>query len=67
MENAGLVKHVLDTQADKDRVGMVTKEVLAAYGCDSLTFTKTDKKVVDDDGNEFDVWIVEFISANGEE
>lgn len=67
LENAGLVKHVLDTQADKDRVGMVTKEVLAAYGCDSLTFTKTDKKVVDDDGNEFDVWIVEFISANGEE
>ena len=66
LENAGLVKHVLDTQADKDRVGMVTKEVLATYGCDSLTFTKTDKKVIDDDGNELDVWIVEFISSNDE-
>ena len=52
LENAGLVKHVLDTQADKDRVGMVTKEVLAAYGCNSLTFTKTDKTAADEDGNE---------------
>ena len=66
LENAGLVKHVLDTQADKDRVGMVTKEVLAAYGCNSLTFTKTDKTVADEDGNELDVWIVEFISSNDE-
>lgn len=66
LENAGLVKHVLDTQADKDRVGMVTKEVLAAYGCNSLTFTKTDKTAADEDGNELDVWIVEFISSNDE-
>ena len=66
LENAGLVKHVLDTQADKDRIGMVTKEVLAAYGCDSLTFTKTDKKVADENGNELDVWIVEFISSDDE-
>lgn len=45
---------------------MVTKEVLAAYGCNSLTFTKTDKTAADEDGNELDVWIVEFISSNDE-
>ena len=67
LENAGLVKHVLDTQKDQNREGMITKEVLAAYGCDSLTFTKTDKKVVEEDGSEFDVWIVEFIASNDED
>ena len=46
---------------------MITKEMLEAYGCDSLTFTKTNKRAVDEDGNELDVWIVEFISSNDEE
>ena len=64
---AGLVTAVPDTQKDKDRLGMITKEMLEAYGCDSLTFTKTDRKALDEDGNELDVWLVEFISANNEE
>lgn len=46
---------------------MITKEMLEAYGCDSLTFTKTNKKAADEDGNELDVWIVEFISSKDEE
>lgn len=60
---SGLVTPVPDTQKDKDRIGMITKEMLAAYGCDSLTFTKTNKKATDEHGNELDVWIVEFISS----
>lgn len=64
---SGLVTPVPDTQKDKERLGMITKEMLAAYGCDSLTFTKTNKKAADEHGNELDVWIVEFISSeNGD-
>lgn len=64
---SGLVTPVPDTQKDKDRLGMITKEMLAAYGCDSLTFTKTNKTAMDEEGNELDVWIVEFISSeNGD-
>lgn len=60
---SGLVSPVPNTQKDKDRLGMITKEMLEAYGCDSLTFTKTDRKAIDEDGNELDVWLVEFISS----
>lgn len=60
---SGLVSPVPDTQKDKDRLGMITKEMLEAYGCDSLTFTKTDRKAIDENGNELDVWLVEFISS----
>lgn len=63
---SGLVTPVPDTQKDKDRLGMITKEMLEAYGCDSLTFVKTDKKAADENGNELDVWIVEFISFKDE-
>ena len=64
---SGLVTPVPDTQKDKDRLGMITKEMLVAYGCDSLTFTKTNKTAMDEEGNELDVWIVEFISSeNGD-
>lgn len=65
---SGLVTPVSDTQKDTDRLGMITKEMLEAYGCNNLTFTKTDKKAMDESGNELDVWIVEFIaSENGDE
>ncbi len=64
---SGLVTPVHDTQKDTDRKGMITKEMLEAYGCDSLTFTKTDRKAADEEGNELDVWLVEFISSKDEE
>ena len=64
---SGLVTPVSDTQKDTDRLGMITKEMLKAYGCDSLTFTKTDKKAIDEHGSELDVWVVEFISSQNEE
>ena len=64
---SGLVNPVSDTQKDTERLGMITKEMLQEYGCDSLTFTKTDKKALDEDKNELDVWLVEFISEKDEE
>lgn len=57
---AGLVTPVNDTQADTDRKGMITQEMLAAYGCDSLILTKTDQKALDETGSELDVWILSF-------
>lgn len=57
---AGLVTPVNDTQLDCDRHGMITKEMLAAYGCDTLVLTKTDQKMEDEDGNLLDVWFLSF-------
>ncbi len=57
---AGLVTPVNDTQADTDRRGMITKEMLAAYGCDTLVITKTTHKKEDEDGSLLDVWVLSF-------
>lgn len=57
---AGLVDPVNNTQDDRDRAGMITKEMLAAYGCDTLVLTKTDKKMEDENGDLLDVWILSF-------
>lgn len=57
---AGLVAPVNDTQLDHDRQGMITKEMLAAYGCDTLVLTKTNQKMEDEDGNLLDVWFLSF-------
>ncbi len=64
---AGLVTPVNDTQADADRTGMITKEMLAAYGCNRLVLTKTDQKTEDEDGSLLDVWILSFEAASGNE
>ena len=60
---AGLVTPVNNTQADTERTGMITQEMLTAYGCDRLVFTKTTKKAADEDGNELDVWMFSFEAA----
>lgn len=60
---AGLVKPVNDTQADIDRKGMITQEMLESYGCDSLVITKTNKKTTDEEGIEYDVWVLSFEST----
>ena len=57
---AGLVAPVNDTQLDRDRLGMITKEMLAAYGCDTLVLTKTDQKMEDEEGELLDVWFLSF-------
>ena len=59
---AGLVTPVNDTQLDVDRVGMITKEMLAAYGCDTLILTKTDKQI-EENGKTLDVWFLSFEAA----
>ena len=33
---------------------MITKEMLDAYGCNAVVFTKTDQKAMDDDGSVID-------------
>ena len=64
---AGLVTPVNDTQADKDRTGMITKEMLAVYGCDRLVLTKTDQKTEDEEGNMLDVWMLSFEATSDDE
>lgn len=64
---AGLVTPVNDTQADRDRQGMITKEMLAAYGCNTLVLKKTTQKTEDEDGNLLDVWYLSFESATESE
>ena len=57
---AGLVTPVNNTRLDVDRTGMITKEMLAAYGCNNLVLTKTNQKMEDEEGNMLDVWILSF-------
>lgn len=64
---AGLVTPVNDTQKDADRSGMITKEMLAEYGCDTLFMTKTDQKLEDTDGKLLDVWYLSFEAGSNKE
>lgn len=61
---AGLVMPVNNTQQDADRTGMITKEMLGAYGCNTLILTKTDQKAEDEDGNLLDVWMLSFEASH---
>lgn len=64
---AGLISPVNDTGADADRKGMITQEMLDAYGCDQLVLTKTSQKALDENGEELDVWVFSFESSKREE
>jgi hypothetical protein len=57
---AGLVAPVNNTQRDTERLGMITQEMLAAYGCNTIILTKTDQHKADSDGNLLDVWLLTF-------
>lgn len=57
---AGLVKPVNDTQADTDRTGIITKEMLQEYGCENLYLKKTGQTALDETGNPLDVWMLSF-------
>ena len=61
---AGLVTPVNNTLADAQRLGMITKEMLAAYGCDTLVLTKTTQRKEDEDGSILDVWVLSFEAAS---
>lgn len=56
---AGLVAPVNDTMSDTKRVGMITREMLDAYGRDCLVFTKTDQSFFEDD-QKYDIWLLSF-------
>ncbi|MDO5138360.1 MAG: NgoFVII family restriction endonuclease [Oscillospiraceae bacterium] len=64
---AGLVTPVNDTKKDTDRKGMITKEMLKEYGCDSLYLKKTGQTAIDEDGNALDVWMLSFKPIDTEE
>ena len=57
---AGLVNPVSDTQADIDRTGMITREMLKEYGCENLYLKKTGQTAMDEEGNPLDVWMPSF-------
>lgn len=70
---AGLIEPVNDTQKDKNRTGMITKEILDAYGRNTLILTKTDLKALDgdsknnpDQNDELDVWTLSFEAKKDE-
>lgn len=60
---AGLVSPVNNTQLDTERIGMITKEILEAYGCDCLSFKKTGQTAIDENGSPLDVWLLSFESS----
>ena len=62
---AGLVTPVNDTQKDKDRTGMITREMLLRYGCERLVLTKTTKQAYDGD-ELLDVWMLSFEAGTNE-
>ena len=64
---AGLVSPVNDTKKDTDRKGMITKEMLKEYGCDSLYLKKTGQTAIDEDGNALDVWMLSFKPIDADE
>ncbi len=63
---AGIVKPVNNTAEDKDRLGMITQEMLQEYGCDRLVFKKTGQTALDEDGTPLDVWMLSFTDGNEE-
>lgn len=63
---AGIVKPVNNTGEDKDRLGMITQEMLKEYGCDQLVFKKTGQTALDQDGTPLDVWMLSFTSSDEE-
>ena len=64
---AGLVTPVNNTMEDKNRLGMITKEMLAAYGCDTLVLTKTTQQKEDEDGTIMDVWFLSFEAESAQD
>ncbi len=64
---AGIVKPINNTADDKERLGMITKEMLQEYGCDTLVFKKTGQTALDEDGTPLDVWMLSFAASDNSE
>ena len=59
----GLIKPIEDIAKDKNRVGMITKEILEQYGCNPIAFQKTDLTISDPSilNNSYEVWTLKLI------
>ena len=64
----GLVRPVEDTAKDKNREGMITREMLDTYGCNAIAFQKTDLKIPDPQipKNLYDVWTLKMVRIDDE-
>lgn len=60
----GLVAPVEDITKDVVRSGMITKEILDAYGCNSVAFQKTDQTIADplSENIRYEVWTIKLIN-----
>lgn len=58
---SGLVSPVNNVSLDKDGKGIITKEMLAAYGRDTITLTKTSMTTTLESGETLDVWMLSFL------
>lgn len=58
-----IVDPCMNTAADTERKGMITKEMLNAYGCNAVAFQKTDLFISDPDFQEdkYEVWTLKLI------
>ena len=59
----GLIEPVNNTIEDKERKGMITKEILRAYGCNAIAFQKTSLMISDpkQPKNKYEVWTLKLI------
>lgn len=62
----GLVEPVSNTLEDKDRKGMITREMLIAYGCNAIAFQRTDMMIADSifPKNKYEVWTLKLIQVD---
>lgn len=59
----GLINPVEDVSKDVCRKGMITKEMLEKYGCNSLALQKTSERIMspENDMNSYEVWTLKMV------
>ena len=64
-----LVQPVENTANDKERKGMITREMLNEYGCNAIAFQKTSLKIADPEvpKNKYEVWTLKLIYIEQDE
>lgn len=65
----GLVEIIEDTSKDVERKGMITREMLEAYGCNALAFQKTDMRIQSPENelNSYEVWTFKLVWVEEDE
>lgn len=59
----GLVQPIENVSKDKERHGMITREMLEKYGCNSIAFQQTDMTMADPEKpqNVYEVWTLKLL------